>query len=178
LVIRLIGSKQPGNYSISSLATVYNALFLGGGPGVNETYRNIELLRNNKVVQKIDIYNFLVNGSQLDNVGLKDNDVIRIPAYTRRVVLEGEVKRPGIFEMKEGETFENLLKFASGFNDLAYQASVSVVQKTDKEFKVSDIKESEFKTYQPASGDVFKVSKILNRFENRISIEGAVFSSR
>jgi protein involved in polysaccharide export with SLBB domain len=173
--VTLIGSKQPGNYSISSLATVYNALFLGGGPGVNETYRNIELLRNNKVVQKIDIYNFLVNGSQLDNVGLKDNDVIRIPAYTRRVVLEGEVKRPGIFEMKEGETFENLLKFASGFNDLAYQASVSVVQKTDKEFKVSDIKESEFKTYQPASGDVFKVSKILNRFENRINIEGAVF---
>lgn len=173
--ITLIGSKQPGNYSISSLATVYNALFLGGGPGTNETYRNIELLRDNKVVQKIDIYNFLVNGSQLDNVGLKDNDVIRIPAYTKRVVLEGEVKRPGIFEMKDGETFENLLKFASGFNDLAYKASVSVVQKTDKEFKVTDIKSADFKNYSPQAGDVIQVSKILNRFENRISIEGAVF---
>ena len=173
--ITLIGSKQPGNYSISSLATVYNALFLGGGPGNNETYRNIELLRDNKVIQKIDIYNFLVNGSQQDNIGLKDNDVIRIPAYTRRVVLEGEVKRPGIFEMKEGETFENLLKFASGFTDLAYKATVSVVQKTDKEFKVTDLKNSEFKNYIPQSGDVFKVSKILNRFENRISISGAVF---
>jgi len=173
--ITLIGSKQPGNYSISSLATVYNALFLGGGPGINETYRNIELLRNNKVIQKIDIYNFLVNGSQKDNVGLKDNDVIRIPAYNVRVILEGQVKRPGIFEMKEGETFENLLEFASGFNDLAYKASVSVVQKTDREFKVKDIKNAEFISYLPQSGDVFKVSKILNRFENRISIEGAVF---
>jgi protein involved in polysaccharide export with SLBB domain len=173
--ITLIGSKQPGNYSISSLATVYNALFLGGGPGINETYRNIELLRDNKVIQKIDVYNFLVNGSQKDNVGLKDNDVIRIPAYNVRVILEGQVKRPGIFEMKEGETFENLLEFASGFNDLAYKASVSVVQKTDREFRVKDIKNAEFISYLPQSGDVFKVSKILNRFENRISIEGAVF---
>jgi protein involved in polysaccharide export with SLBB domain len=173
--ITLIGSKQPGNYSISSLATAYNALFLGGGPRNNETYRNIELLRDNKVIQKIDIYNFLVNGSQQDNIGLRDNDVIRIPAYTTRVVLEGEVKRPGIFEMKEGETFEDLLKFAAGFNDMAYKAFVSVVQKTDKEFKVTDLKESEFKNYIPSAGDVFKVSKILNRFENRISIGGAVF---
>lgn len=173
--ITLIGSKQPGNYSISSLATVYNALFLGGGPGNNETYRNIELLRDNKVIKIVDIYNFLVNGSQEDNLGLKDNDVIRIPAYKLRVILEGEVKRPGIFEMKEGETFDDLLKFASGFNDLAYTASVNVVQKTDKEFKVKDIKFSEFKNYIPKSGDVFKVAKILNRFENRISIEGAVF---
>lgn len=173
--ITLIGSKQPGNYSISSLATVYNALFLGGGPGLNETYRNIELLRDNKVIKIVDIYNFLVNGSQEDNLGLKDNDVIRIPAYKLRVLLEGEVKRPGIFEMKEGETFNDLLRFASGFNDLAYTASVNVVQKTDKEFKVKDIKSSEFKTYNPKSGDVFKVAKILSRFENRISIEGAVF---
>ena len=106
--ITLIGSKQPGNYSISSLGTVYNALFLGGGPGANETYRNIELLRNNEVIRKIDIYNFLVNGDQTDNVGLKDNDVIRIPIYTNRVTLAGQVKRPGIFEMKEGETFDDL----------------------------------------------------------------------
>ena len=173
--ITLIGSKQPGNYSISSLATVYNALFLGGGPGNNETYRNIELLRDNKVIKIVDIYNFLVNGNQEDNLGLKDNDVIRIPAYKLRVILEGEVKRPGIFEMKDGETFDDLLRFASGFNDLAYKASINVIQKTDKEFKVKDIKSSEFKNYFPKSGDVFKVAKILNRFENRISIEGAVF---
>ncbi|MBA4277231.1 SLBB domain-containing protein [Flavobacterium sp.] len=173
--VTLIGSQQPGNYSISSLATVYNALFLGGGPGKNGSYRNIELLRNNKVYKKIDIYQFLVNGNQSDNVGLKDNDVIRIPAYTQRVTVEGQVKRPGIFEMKAGETFKDLVSFASGFNEFAYTASVNVLQKTNKEFKVKDIKQSEFGTYKPLAGDVFRVSKILNRFENRIKIEGAVF---
>ncbi|MFV5698721.1 SLBB domain-containing protein [Flavobacterium sp. ZT3R17] len=173
--VTIIGSKQPGNYSISSLATVYNALFLGGGPGKNGSYRNIELLRDNKVYRNIDIYHFLVNGDQSDNVGLKDNDVIRIPAYTQRVTVEGQVKRPGIFEMKKGETFTDLLSFASGFNEFAYTASVNVLQKTSKEFKVKDVNASEYNSYKPLSGDVFRVAKILNRFENRIKIEGAVF---
>jgi protein involved in polysaccharide export with SLBB domain len=173
--VTIIGSKQPGNYSISSLATVYNALFLGGGPGKNESYRNIELIRNNKIYTKVDLYKFLVDGDQSQNVGLKDNDVIRIPAYNQRVTIEGQVKRPGIFEMKPGETFSDLLSFASGFNEFAYTASVNVLQKTAKEFKVQDIKASEFNSYKPLSGDVFRVAKILNRFENRIRIDGAVF---
>jgi protein involved in polysaccharide export with SLBB domain len=173
--VTLIGSKQPGNYSVSSLATVYNALFLGGGPGKNGSYRNIELLRNNKVLKTIDIYSFLVNGNQSDNIGLKDNDVIRIPAYNQRVTVEGQVKRPGIFEMKKGETFKNLLSYASGFNEFAYTASVNVIQKTSKDFRVKDIKASEYSSYLPLAGDVYRVSKILNRFQNRIKIEGAVF---
>ena len=173
--VTIIGSKQPGNYSISSLASVYNALFLAGGPGKNGSYRNIELLRNNKVYKNIDIYRFLINGDQSDNVGLKDNDVIRIPAYNQRVTVEGQVKRPGIFEIKKGESFTDLLTFASGFTEFAYTASVNVLQKTDKEFKVTDIKAAEFTSYQPLSGDVFRIAKILNRFENRIKIEGAVF---
>ena len=173
--VTIIGGKQPGNYSISSLASVYNALHLAGGPGKNGSYRNIELIRNNKVYKNVDIYKFLAKGDQSDNVSLRDNDVIRIPAYSQRVVVEGEVKRPGIFEMKKGETFTDLLSFASGFNEFAYTASVNVMQKTGKEFKVHDINESEYNSYLPQSGDVFRVTKILNRFENRIKIEGAVF---
>jgi len=79
--VTLIGSKQPGNYSISSLATVYNALFLGGGPAKNGSYRNIELIRNNKVYRTIDLYRFLTKGDQSDNISLTDNDVIRIPSF-------------------------------------------------------------------------------------------------
>jgi protein involved in polysaccharide export with SLBB domain len=173
--VTIVGGKQPGNYSISSLASVYNALHLAGGPGKNGSYRNIELIRNNKVYKNVDIYKFLVKGDQSDNVNLRDNDVIRIPAYSQRVVVEGEVKRPGIFEMKKRETFTDLLSFASGFNEFAYTASINVMQKTGKEFKVHDINESEYNSYLPQSGDVFKITKILNRFENRIKIEGAVF---
>jgi protein involved in polysaccharide export with SLBB domain len=173
--VTIVGGKQPGNYSVSSLATVYNALHLAGGPGKNGSYRNIELIRNSKIYKNIDIYKFLVKGDQSDNVSLKENDVIRIPAYSQRVTLEGEIKRPGIFEMKKGETFSDLLSFASGFNEFAYTASVNILQKTGKEFKVHDVNESEFGVYQPQSGDVAKVAKILNRFANRIQIEGAVF---
>ena len=173
--ITLIGSKLPGNFSISSLGTVYNALFLGGGPAKNGSYRNIELIRNGKVIKTIDIYSFLVNGNQTDNLGLKEGDIIRIPSYSQRVTVEGQVKRPGIFEMKAGETFQDLLTFASGFNELAYTSSVTVLQKTGKEKKIKDIKASEYKTYQPRSGDEFTITKILDRFENRLQIKGAVF---
>lgn len=173
--ITIIGSKLPGNYSVSSLATVYNALHLAGGPADNGSYRNIQLIRGNKVFRTIDIYDFLIDGNQSDNLGLKDNDVIRIPVYKNRVTIEGEVKRPGIFEMKGEETFADLIAFASGFTEVAYTASVNVVQKTDKEFKVKDIYADEYTVYKPQSGDIYKVSKILNRFENRITISGAVF---
>ncbi len=142
--VTIIGSKQPGNYSVSSLATVYNALFLGGGPAKNGSYRDIELIRNNKVFKNIDIYRFLVNEDQLDNIVLKDNDVIRIPAYTHRVTLEGQVKRLGIFEMKKEEAFTDLVAFTADFNEFAYTVSVRVLQKTDIEFKVKDLKSSYF----------------------------------
>jgi protein involved in polysaccharide export with SLBB domain len=173
--VTIIGSKQPGNYSVSSLSTVFNALHIAGGPGINNSYRKIELIRNNKVERKIDIYRFLINGDQSDNVGLKDNDVIRIPVYSDRVEIEGQVKRTGIFEILPGETFNNLLFFASGFTENAYRTSVNLIQKTDKELKVRDLLAADFNTYQPKSGDHFTVSGILDRFENRISISGAVF---
>lgn len=173
--ITLIGAKQPGNYSVSSLSSVYNALYVGGGPATNGTYRNIELIRNNKVIRNIDIYRFLVNGDQSDNIGLKDNDVIRIPVYLHRVTLSGEVVRQGIFEMKSGESFDKLVSFASGFTDLAYKATINVIKKTEKEFKVAEIKSDQFKLYLPTNGDEFRVTKILNRFENKITITGAVF---
>ena len=173
--ITLVGSKQPGNYNVSSLATVYNALHLGGGPNKNGSFRNIQLIRNNKVIRKIDIYRFLVNGDQSDNIGLRENDVIKIPANNHKVVLDGEVNRPGIFEMKNGESFNDLLSFASGFNEFAYTKSVNVIQKTNTEFKVVDIDYSLFSIYKPTNGDVFRVSKILNRFENRIEVMGSVF---
>lgn len=173
--VTIIGAKQPGNYSVSSLATVFNALYVAGGPAKNGSYRNIELIRNNKLLTYVDIYKFMVNGDQSENIGLKDNDVIRIPVYKNRVSLEGEVKRPGIFELKPGETFDKLLDYASGFSDLAYTASVHIIQKTGKEYKVKDLTPAEYKSYQPQAGDAITVSRILSRFENRVQIEGAVF---
>jgi hypothetical protein len=137
---------------------------------VNESYRNIELIRNNKIYTKVDLYNFWSMGS-IGKRRLKDNDVIRIPAYNQRVTLEGRLNVREFSRWKR-RVFSDLLSFASGFNEFAYTASVNVLQKTAKEFKVQDIKASEFNSYKPLSGDVFRVTKILNRFENRIKIDG------
>lgn len=173
--VTIIGSNKPGNYTLSSLTTAFNALFICGGPKETGSFREIELIRNNKVFKKIDLYRFLVNGDQSDNVTLKDNDVIRIPSYKSRVDLQGYVKRPGIFELLPGETFANLLEFASGFSDSAYRSSIKVTQFTDKEFTVKDVTTEAYTSYIPQPGDKIEVSKILDRFSNRIKLSGAVF---
>lgn len=173
--VTIIGANLPGNYTLSSLSTVFNALYLAGGPTAFGSFREIELVRNNKIERKIDLYRLLLKGDQSDNVGLKDNDIIRIPAYKTRVEIQGQVKRPGIFEILPGENFTQVLEFASGFTDTAYQASVKVFQLSDKERKVRDVLANDYDLYQPQSGDLFQVSKILNRFQNRIKINGAVF---
>ncbi|MGV3595912.1 MAG: SLBB domain-containing protein [Sediminibacterium sp.] len=173
--VTVIGANRPGNYTLSSLSTVFNALYVAGGPTEFGSFREIELVRNNKVERKIDLYRMLLKGDQSDNIGLKDNDVIRIPAYKKRVELQGQVKRPGIFEVLPGDRFQNVLEFASGFTDTAYTAIVKAFQNSDRERKVKDVPASEYQQYQPESGDVFVVSKILNRFQNRVKINGAVF---
>ncbi|MFN7586540.1 MAG: SLBB domain-containing protein, partial [Bacteroidota bacterium] len=83
--------------------------------------------------------------------------------------------RPGIFELLPGESFQDVLQFASGFTDTAYRSSVKVFQYSDKERKVLDLKAEEFKTYQPGSGDLVVVNRVLNRFQNRVKITGAVY---
>lgn len=173
--VTVLGSYKPGTYTVSSLSTVFNVLYISGGPALNGSYREIELLRDNKVVKKIDLYDFLTTGSKAADIRLQENDIIRIPVYKNRVEIEGEVKRPGIFEILKGETTEDLLRFASGFTDSAYKASIKVTQITDKERKVQDITAAAFSQYHPNSGDYFEVSKILNRYQNRVTIHGAVF---
>jgi protein involved in polysaccharide export with SLBB domain len=173
--VTVIGSNRPGTYNLSSLSTVFNALYVAGGPNANGSFREIELIRNNKVERKIDLYQFLLEGNQSDNINLKDNDVIRIPAYKKRVELQGQVKRPGIFELMPGDDFNRLLSYASGFTDTAYQSAVKVFQYTDKERKVMDLPLASYTKYQPNSGDLLVVGKVLNRFSNRVKISGAVF---
>ena len=172
--VTVLGSNKPGTFTVSSLSTVFNVLYLSGGPSLNGSYREIELLRENKIVKKIDLYSFLLSGSEADNVRLQENDIVRIPVYKIRVEIVGEVKRPGIFEILPGENFNNLIYFASGFTDSAYKASAKVLQLTETDRRIRDLKSIEFTTYHPNTGDYITISKILNSYQNKITIEGAV----
>ncbi len=174
--VTLMGAiTRPGTYTLPSLATVFNALYASGGPNENGSFRDIQLIRDNKVVAHLDVYDFLMKGDQSKNVHLHDQDVIRIPTYNDRVEITGEVKRPGLFEMKPGETMKDLLQYAGGFANGAYTAKIKAVRLTPTQKAVTDISASEFDTFHPQNGDKFSVSTILNRFTNRVIIDGAVY---
>ncbi len=173
--VTIIGqAKKPASYTISSLATVFNALYLCGGPNKTGSYRNIQLLRKNKVFKTVDLYKVLVNGNMEDNVRLFDQDIIYIPYYKTRVNLAGQVKRPGIFEVVPGENLQTLLDNAGSFTDSAYRSSVKITQVTDRERRVEDIESASFTSYIPKGGDSIDVGKIINRYANRVTIDGAV----
>ena len=173
--VNIIGeAKQPGTYTISSLSTLSNVLYQAGGPNANGSLRNIEIIRNNKIYRSVDFYQFLQKGILNTNVRLEDQDVIRIPFYQKRVVINGEVKMPAIYELKDGESLKQLIELAGGFKDEAFKAMAKVYQKGDTELSVKDVPQNFYANYMPLNGDSVYIGKILNRYTNRIMINGAV----
>ena len=166
---------KPGTYTLPSLATLFNALYSSGGPTENGSFRNIEVIRNGRKIASLDVYDFLLKGELKNNIRLQDQDIIRIPVYQTRVEIEGEIKRPAIFEMKDNEDLNILLNFAGGFTERAYQARIKVLKNTPTERKINDITKDQFSIYTPESGDKYFVNEILDRFENRVILNGAVF---
>jgi protein involved in polysaccharide export with SLBB domain len=166
---------KPGTYTLPSLATVFNALYSAGGPNENGSYREIEIIRNNRLYKKLDVYDFLTKGDQKNNINLQDQDIIRVPTYRTRVEMAGEVKIPALFEVLPGETFQDILTYAGGFNDRAYTARVKVTQISDQQRRITDVFEDDFKNYIPLRGDKYIIGRIIERYENRVTISGAVF---
>lgn len=174
--ITLVGEVvKPGSYTLSSLSTVFNALNASGGPSANGSFRKIQVIRGSKVVSTIDVYDFLLNGIQQNNIRLQDQDVINVPVYQSRVEIAGEVKRPALFEVLSPESLQDVIRFAGGFTNRAYTAQIKVLQNTNKERKIIDVGAEQFVTYGPLNGDKYIVETILDRFENRVEISGAVF---
>lgn len=174
--VTIVGEvRKPGTYTLPSLATAFNALYLSGGPTFIGSFRNIEIIRNNKIVAELDVYGFLVGGEQSQNVMLKDQDIIRVVPYNNRIELKGQVKRPGYYEVKEGEPLAEAIRFSGGFTDQAYTHRLKVRRKTSQAKRIEDVSGENLDTFMPKNGDVVQVDSILDRFENRIEIYGAVF---
>jgi len=175
ITVHVIGEVvHPGSFTIPSLATVFNALYQSGGSKENGSFRDIQVIRNNQVIRTVDLYDFLVHGKQHD-LRLQDQDVVKVLPYRNRVTLTGEVKTPAIFEMKSGETLQDLITFAGGFTEKAYRQSITGYRNTLKEQSVVSIENGDFKTFKTEPGDSYSVGKLLNRFENRVQISGAVY---
>jgi protein involved in polysaccharide export with SLBB domain len=173
--VTVIGqAKKPGTFTVSSLTTLYNILYLCGGPTSMGSYRDIQIIRGNQLKRTADLYDFLVEGNQKDNIILQEGDVVRIPYYKNRVTLSGSVKREGKFEMLEGETFTNLLKYCGGFSDNAYRGTVTVVRITDTAKKIIDLNASNFSSFKTNGSDKYIVGKLHDEFGNRVVITGSV----
>lgn len=174
--INIIGEATvPGTYSLPSLATVFHALYACGGPGANGSYRNIELIRKNRIISKIDIYQYLANGNRKSDMVLQDQDVIKINPYQIRVELKGQVKKPGIYDVAEGEKMSQIVNYAGGFTDLAYTGKIQVFSNNENERLIGTLSGKDFLASSAKRGDVYIVGKILNRFANRVNISGAVY---
>jgi len=173
--VTVIGqAKKPGTFTVSSLTTLYNILYLCGGPTSMGSYRDIQIIRGNRLKRTADLYDFLVEGNQKDNIILQEGDVIRIPYYKNRVSITGNVKREGKFEMLDGETFTDLLKYCGGFTDNAYKGTVTVVRITDTAKKIIDLNAAQFGSFKTNGSDKYIVGKLQDEFGNRVVITGSV----
>ncbi|PSL48958.1 protein involved in polysaccharide export with SLBB domain [Chitinophaga niastensis] len=174
--ILLIGEIQrPGTYTLPSLATVANALYVSGGPDENGSFRSIQVIRNGQVITTFDLYDFITRGDLTNNIVLQDQDIVKVNPYKTRVELLGEIKRPAIFEAKDNETLQNILDYAGGYTDGSFKDNITGYRINSKEREVINVPANEIASFKLKSGDQFFVDSILNRFSNRITVSGAVF---
>ena len=179
--------NKPGGYTLPALSTAFTALYYSGGPNKNGSLRDVRVLRGGKVVSTIDIYDYLLNGDQSSDINLEDGDIIFVPPAGKRVAIDGQIFRPGIYELKKGDELKDLLEYAGGANFSTYYQNVYVDRiipydqrknyennvltinlhfKTFEEFKNSD--------FALSDGDLVYINSINLKQQNRVWILGDV----
>jgi len=171
--------NKPGAYTVSSLTTLFNALYLAGGPNDRSSLRNIKLIRNNKIAAEVDLYQFLLKGDNSGDVRLSSGDAIFIPISGPRFSITGEVKRPGIYEICGNETISQALELAGGPTAVAYldRLMLDRISRND-EREVIDINlnpdNGPIDDIKLIDGDYITLFSIYDMKRNVVSIAGMV----
>lgn len=165
---------NPGTYYLSSLSNIYHALYSAGGVNNLGTLRDIQLIRKGKVIAHLDIYDFIREGKMIDTI-LEEGDIINVPTYEIVVDITGNIKRPMSYELVEGETIADLVDYAAGFTGDAYKKNLRMIRKNGSEYQIFTIDEQEYPDFKLVDGDAIAVGAMLDRFENKIEIKGAVY---
>ncbi len=141
LTIYVVGDVSvPGSYSLPSLTTVYGALFAAGGPTKQGTLRSVQVLRAGKVVKTLDLYDFLLKGDRSQDVRLQNEDTVFVPLIGPIAGISGAVYRPAIYELKGGETVDDVIKTAGGIMPLALGGRLQLIRYEGNQKKtVTDI---------------------------------------
>lgn len=174
--VRVAGEViAPGTYTLTSFSNLMAALYVSGGPNDIGTYRDIVLVRGNREVARLDVYEFIVKGYASGDMLLKDQDVVHVGPFISRVAVSGFTKRTGLFETRPGEKLSDLLNYAGGFNQYAYSDIVKIYRNTSSERRIVNINKPDFANENVFMGDSLVVEKVLDRIENVVTITGAVF---
>lgn len=167
--------STPGTYRLSPFSTVFHGLYNAGGINEIGSLRNIQVLRNGKKIAGVDIYDYLFNGKTGGNIRLQEGDIIIVPPYSQLVSVQGNVKRPMYYEVKTGESVKSVLDYAGGFTGDAYSGMVRLSRASGNENELFNIERGDFASYRLKDGDVITIGTILDRYANRVQVEGAVF---
>jgi protein involved in polysaccharide export with SLBB domain len=172
--VTMVGSTQPGNFMVPSVAKLFHVMHVAGGPSSRSTYRNVELWRNGKLLTTVDLYKLLSGGDFEGNINLQDHDVVYFPPYFRRIMVRGEIRRPALFETKVGEKFRDILAHAGGFTAFAYTKRVWVERVMDGEMRYLTFEGDSLMGFEPQDGDIITVQSISEKKKGLIQLSGAV----
>ncbi len=172
--------KRPGAYTVSSLTTLFNALYWAGGPNLRGSMRNIQLIRNNKIETSLDLYQFLLKGESRSDVRLSSGDAIFVPVCGPRVTVIGEIKRPAVYELLGGETVTRLMELAGGLTAQAYLDRVMLERISPKDerqvldLNLNPLTEKKIDDLILTDGDHIKVFSLYDMKRNVVFIDGMV----
>ena len=165
----------PGTYALSSLSTIFHALYRAGGVSELGSLRNIYLMRDGKKTADVDVYDFILKGKTMSDVRLQEGDVIIVPPYEMLVDIQGNVKRPMFYEMKNGETVHTLIKYAGNFTGDAYTKNLRITRQNGQEYQIFTVDNIDYSIFKLMDGDVLNIGAMLDRFANKLEIKGAVY---
>lgn len=164
-----------GTYTLPSLATLFHALHVAGGVNDLGTLRSVKIYRGGKLFSEVDVYDYILNGNSSRDIALRDGDLITVAPYGKLVEITGNVKRPMFYEMKGGETVADLIRFAGDFNGEANRNMVCVTRRQGGKYDSFTVDKADFGNFVLEDGDVVSVGGSIDRYENRVGVEGAVY---
>jgi polysaccharide export outer membrane protein len=173
---------RPGGYTISSLSTISNALYVAGGPSKQGTMRNIRLIRNNKTLITLDLYDFLLKGDKTSDLRLETGDTIFVPPIGPVAAISGSVKRPAIYELRGPTPISQLIEMGAGLVPMSHLRRVQIERVRDYTEKVAiDLDLTALYAgrdpradIQILDGDFVKVFPIYSSIYELVRLEGAV----
>ncbi|MCJ8347268.1 SLBB domain-containing protein, partial [bacterium] len=168
--------RSPGVYMANAMSTPLQLIIGAGGPTLEGSLRSIELINGSKTLATIDFYKYLLTGKLKRKLFLKAGNSLHIPLASKTIAVLGQVKRPGIFELKAWEKLSHLLSYAGGVLSDANTSSLQLIRfVTDGRAQLRDINFSKNKKFTLSDGDVLLVHPRLEEIQNRVQISGNIY---